>query len=309
MNQSFFGHIWNIISLSHLITRDNQRAYMTPMVMFAMLSVASGGVTTDPNPSWKEIAVSFPHVLLYMWLWVLYFDCSNQKEPEAVQEDKLNKPWRAIPSGRLTMESAETWYKWSCAILPAASGFWLGGFPEAIAFMIETWIHDYAKGGDFWWSKNIINLFFYGTGQLGATHVAVAHMGNNSMSRAGYEWCAMLALQTLTTIQLQDIKDMEGDAARGRNTMPLAFGEWPCRWFTMTAICFWSVACPVYWSNGSLHAGFILPIFFGGLITIRSLIWTTLASDRRTWPYFILGWLPALYATPLLSRFELLSVF
>ncbi|KAJ0119925.1 prenyltransferase [Diaporthe amygdali] len=308
-SKSLLGRLWGTISLAHLITESNQKAYVQPVVLFAMLSTASGGVTSNPNPSWKDIAMCFPRVLLYIWLYVLYFDCSNQKDPEAVKEDKINKPWRAIPSGRLSIEGAERWYIAACCLLLAVSGLWLGGFPEAVAFMIETWTYDYARGADFWWSKNIINSLFYATGQLGATRVAAESMTDTTMVRAGYEWCGILALEILTTIQIQDIKDEEGDNARGRRTMPIVIGQKPTRWLTSLTIGFWSVACPLYWATGSLHAGFILPLFIGAVVTIRTLFCTSVPADRITWNIYTLLWLPALYATPLLSRFDLLSFY
>lgn len=309
MYQSLFGKVWDFISLAHLITESNQKAYVQPVTLFAMLSIASGGVTSNSNPSWKDIALSFPRVLFYIWLYVLYFDCSNQKDPEAVKEDKINKPWRAIPSGRLTIEGAQRWYVGAIITLLAVSGLWLGGFPEAVAFMVETWAYDYASGADFWWSKNIINMMFYATGQLGGTRVAAESMPNTTMSRAGYEWCGMLALEILTTIQIQDIKDEEGDAARGRRTMPIVIGAKPTRWLTSTTISFWSVACPLYWASGNLHAGFILPLLIGGTVAIRTLFCCSVPADRVTWNMYTLMWLPALYATPLLSRYTLLSIY
>lgn len=303
--QSLFGKVWDIISLAHLITESNIKAYVQPVTMFAMLSIASGGVTSNPDPSWKDIALSFPRVFFYIWLYVLYFDCSNQKSPEAVEEDKINKPWRAIPSGRLSIEGAERWYKAAICILLAVSGLWLGGFPEAVAFMLETWAHDHASGSNYWWSKNIINSLFYATGQLGGTRVAAESMSDTTMIRAGYEWCGMLLLETFTTIQVQDIRDQEGDAARGRSTMSIALGDKATRWITSVTITFWSFACPLYWANGNLHGGFVLPLLIGAVLVFRLLFCISVPADRLTWDLYTLMWLPALYATPLLSRFDL----
>lgn len=81
------------------------KAYVQPVILFAMLSVASGGVTTSArgDPSLVDIAMAFPPTALYVWLFVLHFDTSNQMDPKSIEEDKLNKPWRAIPSGRLSV--------------------------------------------------------------------------------------------------------------------------------------------------------------------------------------------------------------
>ncbi|KAH8661901.1 UbiA prenyltransferase family-domain-containing protein [Xylariales sp. PMI_506] len=294
-----------MVSLAHLITESNIKAYVQPVVLFAMLSIASGGVTTNPNPGWAEIARAFPRAALYIWLYVLHFDCSNQKDPESIKEDKLNKPWRAIPSGRLSIEGAERWYVAASVILVAASATCLGGLPETVAFMAETYVYDYASGASSWWAKNLINALFYSTGQLGATRVAAESMANNALSRAGYEWCALLGLCTFTTVQIQDLRDQEGDKARGRSTMPIAFGDGPTRWLTAAFVMFWSVFCPAYWSNGALTAGYFLPLVAGTYVTGRVLLLKSVKADRLSFHFHTLVWLPTLYAVPLLSRYVL----
>ena len=42
-------------------------------------------------------------MLLWTWLNTLVFVLANQRLPDAVTEDALNKPWRPIPAGRITM--------------------------------------------------------------------------------------------------------------------------------------------------------------------------------------------------------------
>lgn len=186
--RSAFSQLLDILSLAHLITESNIKAFVTPTVLAGMLAVASGGVTAD-IPSWLDIILAFPKVALYIWLYDLYFDCSNQKDPGSIEEDRLNKPWRAIPSGRLSVESAERWYVCAACILPAVAALWLGGFPEAIAFMLETWAYDRLGGGSTWWGRSIINPLFFSTGQLGAIRVAAGT--STTVNKVGYEWCIL----------------------------------------------------------------------------------------------------------------------
>ncbi|KAF3767174.1 hypothetical protein M406DRAFT_39568 [Cryphonectria parasitica EP155] len=246
--------------------------------------------------------MAFPPVTLYVWLYVFHFDLSNQKSPESIEEDRMNKPWRAIPSGRLTVEDAEKWYLVATALLLIATGTWLGGFPEALAFMVETWVYDSAAGASSWWAKNIINALFYSTGQLGATRVAAQFGMGCEITRAGLEWCALLCLMTLTTVQIQDLRDQEGDGARGRKTMPLAIGDGPCRWLTAFFILFWSVACPFYWAGTRISAAYVPPVLVGGMIAARILRHRNVADDRKSFHYHTLVWLPVLYSVPLLSK-------
>lgn len=186
--RSAFSQLRDILSMAHLITESNIKAFVTPTVLAGMLAVGSGGVTTD-IPTWLDVATALPKVALYIWLWDLYFDCSNQKDPGSIEEDRLNKPWRAIPSGRLSVEAAERWYVCSAIIMPAAAALWLGGLPEAIAFMLETWAYDRLGGGSTWWGRCIINPLFFSTGQLGAIRVAAGTW--TTVNQVGFEWCAL----------------------------------------------------------------------------------------------------------------------
>lgn len=183
--RSAFSQLKDILSLAHLITESNIKAFVTPTVLNGLLAVGSGGVTED-IPTWLDLATAFPKVALYIWLYDLYFDCSNQKDPGSIEEDRLNKPWRAIPSGRLSVEAAERWYVCSACILPAVA-LWFGALPEALAFMVWTWAYDFLGGGSTWWGRSIINPLFFSTSQLGAIRVAAASF--TTVNQVCYEWC------------------------------------------------------------------------------------------------------------------------
>ncbi|KAI1778945.1 UbiA prenyltransferase family-domain-containing protein [Hypoxylon cercidicola] len=299
------SRLWETICLAHLITETNIKAYVQPVVLFSILSVASGAVTTNQHPTWRETVLLLPRTTLYIWLYLLHFDCSNQKDPESVKEDRLNKPWRAIPSGKLSVAGAERWYIVSACLLILLSGLWLGGFPEAVAVMLETWVYDYANGAGSWWGKNGINTLFYMTGQLGGIRVAANSMTSTSLRREAYEWCVLLGFNTFTTIHIQDLKDQDGDRARGRRTVPLVVGDRTTRWITALFISFWSMTCPAYWGHGRPTVGYILPVLIGFTIAARVLLRRSVKADRIAFQLYTLLWLPALYAVPFLSKYEL----
>lgn len=303
---SLQARLWDIISLAQLITQSNIKAFVLPMLSFAMLGVASGRVTTNANPTWEQLALATPHAALYLWLFVLYFDCSNQKSPESVEEDRLNKPWRAIPCGRLTIQAAETWYLTAICLLVATTGLWLGGFPEAMAFLVQVRIHDYTGASSSWLGKNMMNAIGIATSQLGAARVAAKFLGSASISRDGYTWCALICLNTFSTIHVQDFRDREGDAARGRQTLPIVMGDSPARWFTGVLIVLWSFAAPAYWAPGRWTAGHVFPVLFGGLLVFRLLTHRSAKDDRLTYAVlYCLLWVPSIYAIPLLARFSI----
>ncbi|KAJ3499843.1 hypothetical protein NLG97_g35 [Lecanicillium saksenae] len=301
-----FHHVKEAVSIAHLLTESNIKAYVQPVVLFAILGVASGGVTTVAYATPVQLAGALCHAWIYIWLYVLHFDCSNQKDPESIQEDSMNKPWRAIPSGRLTVQACERWYYAATALLVLSSAYYFGGLPEATAFMAETWVYDRVNGASSWWGKNIINALFYATGQLGGTRVAARFIVSSAtMSSSGYWWCLLLALNTLSTVQIQDLRDQEGDKARGRSTMPIAMGDPLTRWITAIFIAAWSIVCPGYWARGHLTAAFALPVLVGSLVAARVLVLRTAKADRLSFHVYTLLWLPSLYLVPLLSQFRI----
>ncbi|KAG8164675.1 hypothetical protein KVR01_004950 [Diaporthe batatas] len=263
---TILSKIQGTISLANLITESNIKAYVLPVALFSMLSLASGGVTTTA-PSWYDVVTAFPRALTYIWLYVFHFDLSNQKDPGSIEEDKLNKPWRAIPSGRLTIEAAQKWYVVATCMLLTAS-LLLGGFPEALS----------------WWGKNIINALFYTTGQLGTTRVA--------------------AIKSTSMSHIQDFRDQEGDKIRGRRTVPLVLGDSWSRVVTAVVILLFSIALPIYWEARVLE--FLWPLVSGGFVAARLMLYRTAKADRMTFHMYTLGWLPALYAIPFVVKTGLL---
>ncbi|PQK09166.1 hypothetical protein BB8028_0001g12370 [Beauveria bassiana] len=293
------------ITIAYLLTESNIKGYVQPVTLFALISVASSGVTTVDKATFFELATAVAHASCYIWLYMLHFDSSNQMDPESVKEDTLNKPWRAIPSGKLSIQACKKWYVAATCLLVTSSSLYFGGLPEAVAFMMETWVYDRVCGANYWWGKNIINALFYATGQLGATRVAARSMGSAEISRAGYQWCALLGLNTLTTIQIQDLRDQQGDRARGRHTMPLVMGDGPTRVITALFVTLWSVVCPAYWAQGHFTLGFVPSGLIGFLIVLRMLSRRTVEAGRLSWHLYTLLWLPSLYLTPLLNQFRL----
>lgn len=108
------------------------------------------------------------------------------------------------------------------------------------------------------------------------------------------------ALLILTTIHTQDFRDLDGDKARGRNTLPLAMGDGLCRVVMSSFIVFWSFACPAYWECSVV--GYLLPGLLGILAASRFLLCRTRKADRFSFNIYSLLWLPAIYSTPLFSQ-------
>lgn len=86
----------------------------------------------------------------------------------------------------------------------------------------------------------------------------------------------------LSTMHVQDLKDQEGDAARGRQTVPLALGNRVARWTLAVPICLWSCLCTQFWGVGATAVG--LAVFaLGALVAVRCVRCSGRSADRRTW--------------------------
>ena len=108
-------------------------------------------------------------------IWVLthlfLFDVDNQSL--SFEEDKLNKPWRPLPSGRITASTAKFISKALNFICLLVS--WLIGGRELMmlsaVFCGLVYSYDHLLLGSHYFWKNIINGFGYAVLETGATTV------------------------------------------------------------------------------------------------------------------------------------------
>lgn len=104
---------------------------------------------------------------------LLAFCLSNQYS--GIVEDSLNKPWRPIPSGRI---SADRVQYFRCILIPLCLWFSFCDGPEtffaSIVLILTTLLYNDCGLHRQWLGKNFSNALGYGAFELGA--VAVARM-------------------------------------------------------------------------------------------------------------------------------------
>ncbi len=111
--------------------------------------------------------------MVWIWLHQLHIDVSNQYR--SVAEDTINRPWRPLPSNRLTDRQAR---HLRYALPPVCLFFSIAGGRDvvlastvlSIAFVLYD---DFGLAGH-WFGKNIMNCIGYLGFEYGATKV----MGN-----------------------------------------------------------------------------------------------------------------------------------
>lgn len=284
-----------------LTTRNDLKSIVIPETAFGIFSALSGPVlTTNASPDTKQILARLPLVLLWNWINVLIFDLANQRLTSSVIEDSINKPWRPLPSGRMTVTQAR---RLLLAVLPV--GFlltlYLGGMEETVAMMALTWMYNDLGGADeSFVVRNLINACGFMCYSSGATIVACGY-GEHALNLVAYQWLTIVGGIVFTTLQMQDMADQEGDQARGRGTIPLVLGDWPARWTIAIPVMFWSFACPLFWQ---LHPyAFIAPVMLGSSVSLRLLFLRSVNCDKVTWKLWNV-WISCVYLLPLIKYYS-----
>ena len=112
---------------------------------------------------------SLPRIIFWIWLHLLQFCVSNQcVNPE---EDAVNKPWRPIPAGRITVSQAQN-LRWvlvaSCLLLSLYRGI----LPASVLLCLSTIVYNDLGFHGHIILRSICNAVGYAGFELGATQLA-----------------------------------------------------------------------------------------------------------------------------------------
>ncbi|KAI0746386.1 UbiA prenyltransferase family-domain-containing protein [Daedaleopsis nitida] len=218
----------------YLFTRSDLKTILLPCTIF-------GTMAAPPHTA---------HLLLvriiWIWLHLLQVDVANQSlRPD---EDEVNKPWRPIPSSRITRSSARA-LRWTllptCLALSFILRVPMAGGVLCIANLLY---HELALDG-FWLTKNLCNAVGYACFNAGASRV----LCDSTLGIPGTALYAQVfnALIILTTIHVQDFQDVEGDRVTGRSTLPSVYPI-ASRVSVVVLLPMWSFLVSQFWSVGTI---------------------------------------------------------
>lgn len=320
-----------------LFTRSDLKTIVLPATVFGMASVLSGPLlTTNASPDYYSIICRLPLVLLGVWMDLLAFNISNQRQPGSVIEDAANKPWRALPSGRISEEGAR---RLLLALIPTciAKSLLLGGTLETMVLFILTWLvrppqekarathtatltrtkqyNDLHAADSHYLLRNALNALGICAHCAGAGAFASSSLPSTphhlytiaSLTHAApltphyYAWLLLLASTVFVTISLQNLPDVEGDAAKGRLTQPLVAGEGATRVSCAAGVVSASGACCAFWGVGA--AGWVAVMGVGGVVAGRTVGWRGVVRDAGTWRMWCV-WMGVLFCLPVWKRLE-----
>lgn len=304
-NQDYTNKLQNgSSSLFHLrtiwlFTRSDLKTIVFPQTIFGLVVALSGPpLTTNTQTEPFELLENMPKVTVWIWLNLLNEAISNQRLPDSIIEDSINKPWRPMPSKRLTTKGARQLNLLTIPVIMAMS-LLFRSYEAAVALIILSHMYNELHGAnENWIVRNLLNACGFSSFSIGAATIACGH-GKNAITNETYTWIGILAAVIATTIQMQDLPDIEGDRKRGRKTVPLLYGHGLTRWSVAVLVFCWSIACPFYWTSNVVV--FAPSVAIGGVIAARVLQMRRCDADEGTWKLWCV-WMMVLYMIPLMKR-------
>ncbi|KAK2873646.1 hypothetical protein FQN49_002199 [Arthroderma sp. PD_2] len=285
-------HIYSI----WLFTFSDIKTIIAPSFAFGFFTACiSSSFDIDPTPKWHELIQRAPLMLLWSWINLLPFAIDNQRRPESIAEDSLNKPWRTLPSKRMTPQHA---FNIMLVLYPLAvlTGIKIGGLRQCAGLIIlGVWYNNFGGADTSWITRNFINGCGFICHISAPLEVALGgqHVASNEST---IKWLLIIWAVVFTTVQVQDMYDQAGDRLHGRKSIPLVVGDGPARWSIAVPMAFWCIYCPWYWSSSPIMWALIVSL--GLIVAGRSLALRSISQDKATFRLWNL-WMVCLYALPL----------
>ncbi|KAJ5411830.1 uncharacterized protein N7487_006189 [Penicillium crustosum] len=162
-------------------------------------------------------AVASLNVMITCLIWVYIFDIANTTS--SVEEDKLNKPHRPIPSGLITLKQARVRWLITWCLAPTILALLYGKWPAFYMAVEQAWVFAFYVWPAYrhWLTKSIM--------VAGSTFIMLRLL--NAVVPNHEQWCMnavpdmIVCVWTMATIHLQDFRDIEGDYTTHAITIPI----------------------------------------------------------------------------------------
>ena len=261
-----------------------------------MLGAAASPVLgLGPQPSLLEALGKAPAMLLWSWTNLLLFNLHNQRHPDAVLEDSINKPWRPLPAKRLTSYEARLWMLGMYPVVLASSAALGGMGPCLMEGFSCLWYNEW-RGAESPLLKNLLNAAGFACFLAGPLEIVT---GSTSLVFApkALQWLVMIGLAIFLTVHIQDFRDQDGDRLRNRRTVPLVMDGGAARWITALCVMLWSCLMPMFW--GLRIGGYLLTASIGGVMSLNLVAKRTVQGDVRSWKMWPF-WIMSFFLLPLM---------
>ncbi|KAF4615939.1 hypothetical protein D9613_011359 [Agrocybe pediades] len=270
-----------------LFSKSDIKTTLIPVSFFAI-----GAAPLSPVDSVSHAI----QAVVWIWMHLLHFNLSNQvRDPE---EDLANKPWRPLPSGRITLENARMFRYIAPFVCMIVSLLYSPAvFYASTAFAILIPMYHELHGDQHWLSKNLMNAIGYACFATGAT--LVARVDRSHLDVTGALSIFIISSILATTIQAQDFQDVDGDKSVGRKTLPIVFPNLS-RYTPLISLLLWSFYLTTLWEVG--RVGTIAFNALAVLVGLRYYIFRTAKDDEISYCLYNV-WLATAFAMPGYWRF------
>ncbi|KDR74291.1 hypothetical protein GALMADRAFT_250079 [Galerina marginata CBS 339.88] len=270
-----------------LFSKSDIKTTLIPVSFFAL-----GAAPLSPTNRMSHAI----QAVVWIWLHLLHFNLANQvRDPE---EDMRNKPWRPLPSGRITLANARR-LRYLAPLICMLNSLCYSRtifFASAFFAALVPMYHE-LHGDSHWLSKNLMNAVGYTCFAMGST--LIASSDRSKLDFTGSLSIFIIAAILATTIQTQDFQDVDGDKSVGRSTLPIAFPNLS-RYTPLISLLLWSSYLTFIWEiSGMGSLGFTCLAIVVGL---RYFLLRTTKDDQLS--YFLYNiWLAIAFSMPGYWRF------
>jgi 4-hydroxybenzoate polyprenyltransferase len=163
------------------------------------------------------------------------------------------------------------------AVLTAAFlvvGGWFGVLPWAVLWVLAATMHNFGGWSRHWFTKNVV-VMSLGT----AAELAPAGSFAGPLSPLAWRWVLVIPIAIGLTVSTQDFRDVEGDRAEGRSTLPMVLGERRAR--VLMSLLFLSLPAVVHFALLP-EAGSIPALVWEGLLALMCLTVAVRLQVRRS---------------------------
>ncbi|KAI1841195.1 hypothetical protein JX265_013154 [Neoarthrinium moseri] len=246
-------------------------------------------LSLGPSRSWSHLLKAAPGMLLWSWSNLAIFNLHNQRH--GAEEDAVNKPWRPLPSKRLTPAQA-TWAMYCMYPVILGISWKFGGLGPCLLEAISCIHYNEWGGSSDPFLKNLLNGVGFACFLGGPLEVATGH---SLLQGKAAIWMAILAASITTMSHAQDFRDKEGDRMAGRKTVPLIIGDTNARVLVAAGVLGGPAIACWFWQAGWSS---LLAWLAGGAMSVNFFRDRSQKGDTLSWRMFPL-WLLGMTLIPL----------
>ena len=194
--------------------------------------------------------------VVFNLFYLLPFSVSNQMPKQMILEDKINKPYRPLPSKIITISQAQSRF-YIYTIFYVVISWYQNCLFSCVVWMSFMWMYNQKNWSRFWFFKNLVmsigaislfsgqwsvismhinNTYKFNTGCTGTTSM-MGIKGATDLNISIMRWIFIESFCIGLGISMQDIRDMKGDKMTGRVTLPILLNDKIGCFYTRVVFC------------------------------------------------------------------------